>query len=133
MRRGAAGAPAGCVATVMRCGCLVSSLVWSLTPFSACTLNVYDRPALSPATNTLQRQTNTRPSNVAVDDLYALFIFQAPFWGVGTFPKNLQFPRPQTAAKLCAVDLFGRDNKLQIYHGNFLLMDDKHKKLLVTK
>jgi len=94
MRRGAAGAPAGCVATVMRCGCLVSSLVWSLTPFSACTLNVYERPALSPATNTLQRQTNTRPSNVAVDDLYALFI-PGTFLGVGTFPKNLQFPSPK--------------------------------------
>jgi len=132
MRRGAAGAPAGCVATVMRCDCLVSPLVWSLTPFSACTLNVYDRPALSPATNTLQRQTNTRPSNVALDDLYALFI-PGTFLGGGDFPKKLTIPLPQTAAKLCAVDLFGRDNKLQIYHENFLLMDNKQKKLLVTK
>ena len=37
---------------------------------------------------------------------------------------------PQTAAKLCALNLFiGRNNELQlhVYHGNFLLMDNKHR------
>jgi len=44
-------------------------------------------------------------------------------------PKKLT---TQTAAKLCALTLFfGRDNQLQIYHGNFLLMDNKHRKLFV--
>jgi len=62
-------------------------------------------------------------------------LFQAPFLGWGNFPtqKNLQFP-PQTAAKFCALSLFfSRDNELQTYHGNFLLMDNKHRKLFVTE
>ena len=43
---------------------------------------------------------------------------------------NLQIPSPQTAAKLCVLNLFfRRDNELQIHHGNFLLMDNKHRKL----
>ena len=38
------------------------------------------------------------------------------------------------AAKLCALNLFfGRDNELQIYHGNLLLMDNKQRKLFVIK
>jgi len=37
----------------------------------------------------------------------------------------------QTAANLCALNLLGRDNELQIYHGNFLLMDNKHRKLFL--
>jgi len=45
-------APVGRVETVIGRGCL-SSLLWSLTPFSARTTNVYDRPGLKPATNTL--------------------------------------------------------------------------------
>jgi len=43
---------------------------------------------------------------------------------------------PPTAAKLCALGLrvfFGRDNELQIYHENFLLMDIKYRKLFVIK
>jgi len=65
-----------------------------------------------------------------------VFISSIFFWGGGDFlplPKNLQFP-PQTAAKLCALNVFfGRDNELQIYHGNFLLMDNKHRQLFVIK
>jgi len=38
----------------MLVGCRLS-LVWSLTPFSARTLNVYERPAFRPSTDTLQR------------------------------------------------------------------------------
>jgi len=35
---------------------------------------------------------------------------------------------------LCALNLFfDRDKELQIYHGNFLLMDNKHRKLFVIK
>ena len=45
--------------------------------------------------------------------------------------KNLQ--SHQTAAKLCAQNLFCQDNELQIYHGNFLLMYNKHRKLFVIK
>jgi len=41
---------------------------------------------------------------------------------------------PQMAAKLCALNLFfGRDNELQIYDRNCLLMDKKHRKLFVIK
>jgi len=65
----------------------------------------------------------------------ALFI-PGIFWG-GILPppkKNLQFPPPQVAAKLCALYLFfGQDSELQILHGNFLLVDDKHRKLFAIK
>ena len=38
------------------------------------------------------------------------------------------------AAELCALDLFfGRDSELHLYHGSFLLMDNKHIKLFVIK
>ena len=38
------------------------------------------------------------------------------------------------AAKLCALYLFfGQDSELQILHGNFLLVDDKHRKLFAIK
>jgi len=49
--------------------------------------------------------------------------------------KKLTIPSPrQTAAKLCAVDLFfGRDNELQIRHANLLLMDNKRRKLFVIE
>ena len=41
---------------------------------------------------------------------------------------------PQMAAKLCALNpFFGRDDELQIYHGNFLLMDNTHRKFFVIK
>jgi len=48
-------------------------------------------------------------------------------------PKKLTIP--QTAAKLCAINIFFSDGakELQIYHGNFLLMDNEHRKLFVTK
>ena len=56
------------------------------------------------------------------------------FWGGGDFPPPSNYNFPQMAGKLCALNLFfGRDNELQIYHGNFLLMDNKHRKLFVIK
>ena len=63
----------------------------------------------------------------------AVFIPSIFFWGgEGTPQINLQ--SPQAAAKLCALDFFGRDmHELQIYHGNFLIMDNKHRKLFVIK
>jgi len=39
--------------------------------------------------------------------------------------------RPTNSVK--ALKALGRDNELQIYHGIFLLMDNKHGKLFVTK
>jgi len=39
--------------------------------------------------------------------------------------------RPTNSVK--ALKALGRDNELQIYHGIFLLMDNKHRKLFVTK
>jgi len=40
--------------------------------------------------------------------------------------KLLKLTTPQTAAKLQALNLFfDWDNELQIYHGSFLLMDNK--------
>jgi len=41
---------------------------------------------------------------------------------------------PQAACKLCALNLFfGRDNELQTCHINFILVDNKHRKLLAIK
>jgi len=62
-------------------------------------------------------------------------LFQESFCGGGWkfLPRKLTIP-PSTAAKLCALNLFfGRDNELQVYHGNFLLMDNKHMKVIVNK
>ena len=49
-------------------------------------------------------------------------------------PKKMTYNFPPNAAKLYALNLFlGRDNELEIYHGNFLLMYNKHRKLFVIK
>ena len=53
------------------------------------------------------------------------------FWGGGISPETYNFP--QVAAKSCAVNLFQLGHELQIYHGNFLLMDNKHMKLFTIK
>jgi len=34
---------------------------------------------------------------------------------------------------VCSKCFFGRDNELQIHHGNYLLTDNKHRKLSVIK
>ena len=53
------------------------------------------------------------------------------FFGGGDSPK---LTTPQTAAKWCALSLFfSRNSGLQIYHENFLLMDNKHGKLFIIK
>jgi len=64
-------------------------------------------------------------------------LFRAAF--LGGLPPSPQktYNFPQTAAKLCALNalnlFFNRGNDLQTYHGNFLLMDNEHRKLFVTK
>jgi len=56
------------------------------------------------------------------------------FGGGGGFPPQKKLQSPQTAAKLCVLNLFfGRDNELQICHGKFLLTDNKRRKLFVIK
>ena len=58
------------------------------------------------------------------------------FSGEGDFqpPPPKTYNIPQTAAKLCALNLFfGLDNELQTCHGDFLLMDSKHGKLFVVE
>jgi len=56
----------------------------------------------------------------------------------GGFPPPIKIltisPSPKTAAKLCALNLFfGQDSELLICHRNFLLTDNKHRKLFVIK
>jgi len=53
------------------------------------------------------------------------------FGGGGISPKKLTIPLPKRLPN--CVLRFGRDSELQIYHGNFLLMDNKHRKLFVVK
>ena len=47
-------------------------------------------------------------------------------------PANLQFPL-NGCQIVCFKSFFGRDNKLQVYHANFLVMDNKHMKVIVKK
>ena len=56
-------------------------------------------------------------------------------FGGGILPPQKKLTAsPQTAAKLCALNLFfSRDSELQIYHGNSLLMDNKRRKLFANK
>jgi len=63
------------------------------------------------------------------------YLFQASFLGGEESPqKKLAIFPPQTAAELCALNHFiGLDNELQIHHGNFSLMNNKHRKLFVIK
>ena len=63
-----------------------------------------------------------------------MFIPGIFFGGREFSPSQKKLTIPQKAAKFCALNLFfGRDNELQIYHGNCLLMDNQHRKLFVTK
>jgi len=62
-------------------------------------------------------------------------VYSRHFFGGGEIPppkENLQFP-PNGCQIVCSECFFGRDSELQIYHGNFLLMDNKQRKLFVTK
>jgi len=63
-------------------------------------------------------------------------LFQASFLGGGENPppsKKLTIP-PQTAAKLCALNIFFRlGQRITNISQNFLLMENKHRKLFVTK
>jgi len=73
-------------------------------------------------------------------------VYSRHFWGIppggGGFPPVAgDSPGggdpPRTAAKWRALNLesffLGWENELQIYHGNFLLMDNKRRQLLVVK
>jgi len=71
-----------------------------------------------------------------VSFMAASFLFPGIFGGVNSPPSKLTIP-PPTAAKWCSLNLFFRpgveSDGLQTYHGNFLLMDNKHIKLCVIK
>jgi len=55
------------------------------------------------------------------------------FGGRGTPPVKT-YNAPKRLPNCVLLNLFfGRDNEIQIYHGNFLLMENKHMKLFVTK
>ena len=63
---------------------------------------------------------------------------QASFWREGVefySPKTYNFPLPTPNGSqiVCPESFFGQDNELQIYSGNFILMDSKHRKLFVIK
>jgi len=60
-------------------------------------------------------------------------LFHSSFgWEINLLQRT--YNSPQMAAKLCALNLFlGRDSELRLYHGSFLLMDNKHIKLFVNK
>jgi len=51
-------------------------------------------------------------------------------WGGESPPKKITIPL-YGCQIVCSNPFLGRYNELQIYHGNFLLMDNKHRKLFV--
>jgi len=53
----------------------------------------------------------------------------------GAVPPQKKLTIPPNGCRIVCSEsfLFGRDNESQIYHGNFLLMDNKHWKLFVIK
>jgi len=56
------------------------------------------------------------------------------FFGGGNSPQTKITICTQKAAKLLVLNLFfGRNNELEIYHGNFRLMDNKPRKLFAIK
>ena len=71
---------------------------------------------------------NARPDDVGIVVIQCLF--QASLAG-GNTPK-LTIP-PNGCQIVCSIFFFDRDNELQIYHGNFLVLDKKHSKLFVIK
>jgi len=55
--------------------------------------------------------------------------------GGGEFPTKKTYNPPNSCQVVCSI-FFGRENELQIYQiydRNFLLMDNKHRKLFVVK
>ena len=63
--------------------------------------------------------------------MYTVFIPGSFFFGGGESPR---LTIPPNGCQLCALSLFfGRDTELQIYHRNFLLIGNKHRKLFVIK
>ena len=78
------------------------------------------------------RQTAAHRHTSTTHTVYSRHIFT----GGGNPPKKTLTipPSTQTDGKLCALNLFfSRNNELPIYHGNFLLTDNKHRKLFVIK
>ena len=60
--------------------------------------------------------------------------FRHLFGGRDPPPQKKELQSTQTADKLCTLNLFfDRDNELPVYYTNCLLMDNKHRKLLVIK
>jgi len=56
------------------------------------------------------------------------------FWWEGySPPKNIPFHPPTGCQIVCCKSFCSRGSESQIYHGNFLLMDSKHRKLFVIK
>ena len=64
---------------------------------------------------------------------YVHCLFQASFGGI-PLRKKPTIPLPQKVAKLCALNLSSAGTvNYKTYHGNFLLMDNKHRKLFVIE
>ena len=62
--------------------------------------------------------------------MYTVFIPGSFFLGGGS-PQT--YNSPKRLPIMCSKSFFGRDTELQIYHRNFLLIGNKHRKLFVIK
>jgi len=66
--------------------------------------------------------------------VYGQCLFQASFLrGGGDFPPKKLTILPDGGQTVCSKSFFDRDNELQIYHGNLLLMNNAHRKLFVIR
>jgi len=73
-------------------------------------------------------QLNLPQSQLDDLELFVLSDYSRHLLGDPPLPPKKELQSPLTDAKLCALNLFfGRDNELKIYHGNFLIMDNKHR------
>jgi len=64
--------------------------------------------------------------------LDALFIPGIFFFGGGEFPSSKKITTPPNGCQIvCSKSFFGRENELQLYHENFVLIDNKYRKLFI--
>ena len=72
--------------------------------------------------------THNRPqytgSAVLSASVYSRHLF---FWGGGVHPKNVQSPSPNGCQIVCSKSFSRPGSELQIYHGNVLFIDNKHR------
>ena len=97
--------------------------------------SIYGTQSAPQAASPLVHHGGTSHIDTSVKQCLKSSIYSRHFWGLGNFPpKSYSSPPPNAAAKLGDLSLFSAETlNSPIYHGNFLLTDNKHRKLFVIK